>query len=341
MYHAYLLIQEGDTVRATAHRRIVSESATGSKSSERITMKLTIRVAKIVFTAAQTTEPGDEGSASAAPAGEDAGTTLHLSGPVVSESPHVKLGAFHTLDLAVGRDFTLIKPEGGWDSVSIDQIKASTDAAGEADIGAIVCGEGQANVCLITQHTTVVCQRIEVAVPRKRKGGGTALGAEKATARFHAQIYAAVERHFDLDQLKLVIVASPGFVKEAVLASIFAEAARQNNKALLTARPRFKLVHAASHHIHSLTAVLTSPEIAHQLKDAQFAREGMMLDKFQRMMGTDELRAWYGEAHVERAVERGAVGTLLISDSLFKSVEAPLLVADVADRPTSPEDDAS
>jgi hypothetical protein len=39
------------------------------------------------------------------------------------------------------------------------------------------------------------------------------------------------------------------------------------------------------------------------------------------MMGTDELRAWYGPDHVALAVDRGAVGTLLISDELFRSTD--------------------
>lgn len=43
-----------------------------------------------------------------------------------------------------------------------------------------------------------------------------------------------------------------------------------------------------------------------------------MLDKFFKMLGTDELRAWYGPEHVEMAAERGAIGTLLISDQLFR-----------------------
>lgn len=39
------------------------------------------------------------------------------------------------------------------------------------------------------------------------------------------------------------------------------------------------------------------------------------------MLGTDEMRAWYGPDHVALAVDRGAVGTLLISDELFRYVE--------------------
>ena len=36
------------------------------------------------------------------------------------------------------------------------------------------------------------------------------------------------------------------------------------------------------------------------------------------MLASDELRAWYGPEHVALAVDRGAVGTLLISDDLFR-----------------------
>lgn len=36
------------------------------------------------------------------------------------------------------------------------------------------------------------------------------------------------------------------------------------------------------------------------------------------MLGSDEMRAWYGPDHVCLAADRGAVGTLLISDELFR-----------------------
>lgn len=41
------------------------------------------------------------------------------------------------------------------------------------------------------------------------------------------------------------------------------------------------------------------------------------------MLESDPLRAWYGEAHVLKAVERGAVGKLLISDEMFRWVSSP------------------
>lgn len=36
------------------------------------------------------------------------------------------------------------------------------------------------------------------------------------------------------------------------------------------------------------------------------------------MLTSDELRATYGEGHIDKAAERGAIGTLLISDGLFR-----------------------
>jgi eRF1 domain 3 len=42
--------------------------------------------------------------------------------------------------------------------------------------------------------------------------------------------------------------------------------------------------------------------------------------RFFKMLGTDEMRAWYGPDHVSHAADRGAIGTLLISDELFRYV---------------------
>lgn len=61
-------------------------------------------------------------------------------------------------------------------------------------------------------------------------------------------------------------------------------------------------------------------QIVSQLKETKFAREGIMLDRFFKMLGSDEMRAWYGPDHVALAADRGAIGTLLISDELFRYV---------------------
>lgn len=44
----------------------------------------------------------------------------------------------------------------------------------------------------------------------------------------------------------------------------------------------------------------------------------LMSCRFFKMLASDEMRAWYGPDHVALAADRGAIGTLLISDELFR-----------------------
>ncbi|BGP52981.1 hypothetical protein JCM8202_004065 [Rhodotorula sphaerocarpa] len=332
MWHAYNVIAKGDQLRASAVRRVTSESSTGSTSSHRVHLKLTIQVDRVLYSAlAQSalaaasaaadpsTPSGATSTTVAASSGTAGTTTLHVSGRVTSENEHVKKGAFHTLDLEIGRDFTIIKAEGEWDSVARERIKEMTEPGRGADVGAIICGEGVANVCIITNHTTIIRQRIDVPVPRKRKGGGTALGADRAHGKFLQQVYDAAVRHFNFDELKVLIIASPGFTKEAVYSYLLEEAVRQNNKSMTQAKSKFLLLHSPTHHVHSLAQILSSPEVSSQLKDTKFAQEGVMLEKFFEMLDENPLRAWYGESHVFKAAERGAIGKLLVSDELFRA----------------------
>lgn len=169
---------------------------------------------------------------------------------------------------------------------------------------------------------TVVRQRIEVPQPRKRKGLPASAG-DRSLARFHAQVYNAVLKLVSLPALRLIILASPGFIKETVYDFLFEEAVKRGDKSLVghEARRKFLKIHCSSPHVHSLMEVLRSPEVSSQLKDTKFAREGQLLERFMRMLASDEMRAWYSEPHVLLAAERGAVQTLLISDGLFRAAD--------------------
>ncbi|KAL4241896.1 Protein DOM34 [Abortiporus biennis] len=319
MWHLYNLISEGDRVRAQATRKVQNVSATGSIESHRVRLNLTVTVVRVDWS--PSTSTGD----SADPLSSVNNTqtaAIHVAGRVCVENPHVKLGAFHTLDLETNRDVRIEKAEGGWDSVALSRVEESCAPGSGAEVGAVICGEGTAVFCLLTENMTVILQRLEVPIPRKLATNSAA--HEKGLTRFYANLYASFLRHIPYASLTLraIVIASPGWVRDAVFDYIMAEASRTGNKALLGARNKFIKVHITSPHVHSLVEVLKSPEIASQLKETKFAREGIMLDKFFKMLGSDEMRAWYGPDHVALAVERGAVGTLLISDNLFRASDA-------------------
>ena len=125
-------------------------------------------------------------------------------------------------------------------------------------------------------------------------------------------------RNFDLESLKVILLASPGFYAVSLRDHIFAQATLQDMSSVVKAKPKFLVVHCSSGHLHSLNEVLKSDQVKAKLADTKFARESRAIDEFYKMMGVDEQRAYYGPKHVMRAAETGAVGTLLISDSLFR-----------------------
>ncbi|KAF2677377.1 hypothetical protein K458DRAFT_409770 [Lentithecium fluviatile CBS 122367] len=307
MWHAYNLIQPTDLLRARAIRRISKTSDSGSVASQRIALDLTISVTSTDF---------DIGSGQ-----------LHVAGKVASENEHVKLGSHHTLDLELNRKFTLEKGE-GWDSVALEMLREACETERRAELWAVVMGEGIANICLITEHQTILRQRVEVVVPRKRKGDSGS--HDKGMERFFATALATLLRHLDLgsrdaqqDKTVPLLLASPGFIASSFLQYIRAEATRTTNKPLLALLPSILVAHSSGPHIHTLSEVLASQTITTKLSDTKYARETHLMDKFLAMMRADDGRAWYGPREVERAVEKGAVGrgggVLMISNALFRA----------------------
>lgn len=98
----------------------------------------------------------------------------------MNETAHTKIGQFHTLDLELNRNFTLEKEVGsngegvGWDSIAVEMLKDAVDEGGKrrAEAIAVVMQEGLAHICFIGQFQTILKQKVEMSVPRKRQGGG-------------------------------------------------------------------------------------------------------------------------------------------------------------------------
>jgi protein pelota len=119
---------------------------------------------------------------------------------------------------------------------------------------------GSAAFCLLSEHMTVVRQRIDVPVPRK---SASSTAHEKGLEKFYSTLYTTFLRHIPYSDpsMRAIVIASPGWIRDSVLDYIFKEATRTGNKALIGARNKFVKVHVTSPHVHSLVEVLKSPEV--------------------------------------------------------------------------------
>ena len=301
MWFTYNLIREGDLLRASALRRVTTESATGSTSSTRVHMNLAISVTGLDF--------------------DTQAAQLHVSGRITEETKHTKVGQFHTLDLELNRNYTLEKKD-GWDSVAKALVREACDPVKSADIWVVVMQEGLANIAVLTGHRTVHRQKIEMAVPKKR-GTGKQSDHDKGLERFFQTTLDTLLRQIDLSEPKPILIASPGFIAQGFVKFVMDWATRTGNKPLLAQKSNFVVAHSASGYMHSLDEILRSPEVLVRLKDTKYARETKLMEDFKTMLRKDDGRAWYGPKEIEQAVEKGAVGrgggVLLISDTLFRA----------------------
>jgi protein pelota len=64
---------------------------------------------------------------------------------VSRENQHVKLGAYHTIDLELHHPFTLAKNE--WDAYAKQRVDEACDTTRQASIAAIVMEEGKVLYC--------------------------------------------------------------------------------------------------------------------------------------------------------------------------------------------------
>lgn len=170
LWHLYNLIARGDTVRTLTERKVHKELASGAMDSQRVKLSLTIKVDKLDFDAEA--------------------AELRLSGRNVEENAFVKLGAFHTLELALHRTVVLAKE--AWDALALARLNDAADAAKDADVAVLVLQPGVAHLCLITPSLTLTRAKIVVPIARKgRRGDGA---QEKSLQKFHEALLQANAR---------------------------------------------------------------------------------------------------------------------------------------------------
>ncbi|XP_056851554.1 protein PELOTA 1 isoform X1 [Raphanus sativus] len=324
LWYAYNLISTADSVMAVTFRKVQREVPGGGRDSERVRLKLEVQVEEVDYD-------------------KDA-SVLRIRGKNILENEHVKIGAFHTLELDLKRPFVLRKVnllflivlfcfylktsfvissvymgyfQAFWDSLALDTLKQASDPAASADLAVVLMQEGLGQIFLVGRSVTSSRARIETSIPRKH--GPAIAGYESALKKFFENVLQAFVKHVDFSVVRCAVIASPGFTKDQFHRHLLLEAERRQLRAIIENKSRIILVHTNSGYRHSLGEVLNAPNVMNMIKDTKAAKEVKALNDFFTMLSNDPARACYGPKHVEVAHERMAVQTLLITDELFRN----------------------
>lgn len=196
----------------------------------------------------------------------------------------------------------------------MERIRKSCLIQEKAEIAAVLIQEGLCNICLITDYSTSIVQSINVNIPKKRRGLGST-NFERALDKFYHNCMEGIKKWLNLDKLKVVIIAGPGFAHEHLLKYMGMNFGDNFAKY----KSKFVSAHCTSALKQVLDELFKDPAIVPRIASTRFALNVKVLDSFMHFLSNDPSRAFYGYPHVNAAVEMGAVSELLVSDTLFRS----------------------
>mmetsp|Transcript_36633 Transcript_36633/g.79993 ORF Transcript_36633/g.79993 Transcript_36633/m.79993 type:complete len:408 (-) Transcript_36633:79-1302(-) len=294
LWHLYNLVAKGDTVRAQTYRKVQKEFGSGSVATDVRRIHLTITVKQVEYDAA-----GDE---------------IRFSGKNCEENQYVKLGAHHTISIGLNQKLTVGKEK--WDFVFRDLLDEACNAKRSAEIAVVLMDAGIANFYLLTSVLAKEVARVSVNVPKKRTIGS---GYDKSLNRFFEQVYAGILQHINFDIVKCVVLAGPGFVKDSFAVHLQESAVRKGDMVLVQNRQAFVVAHASGCYKVALRELLADGAVKSQIASTKALDHMQTLESFYTMLKEDPDRACYGPAQVQKAVEMGAVDSLMVTDGLFRS----------------------
>ncbi|KAF4746861.1 hypothetical protein FOZ62_019768, partial [Perkinsus olseni] len=210
IWHLYNLVQRGDRITANTVRKVSKETSSGSVSSEKRHLRLTIAVTTVDY----------DGEAN----------IIRFSGKNRTESPYIKLNQHHTIEVGLNNKIQLSK--GRWDSISLDILNEATNVSANAELAIVLIDSGLANLYLLTRVLAKEMAKVSVNIPKKRSGSS---GYDKALNKFYDQVYVAIKQHVDFDKVKCIVIAGPGFVRDDFIKYAREEATKKADSQMLNA----------------------------------------------------------------------------------------------------------
>lgn len=309
LWYLYNLIKKGDTVQLLTHRNVKkgnqNQITKGKLKMEKILVKLRLLVEDIDYIASD--------------------LVMRVNGKSLLQQEYVPLNSYHTAEIELNKEVSIVKSS--WDEYDMALLDDLCSIEKKADIGAVVFQEGVAHLCYVTDQMTVLQSKIEKSIPRKNKDYGTR-DLDKAMNSFYNMIIQGIIRHFDFNRLKVIILASPGFLAKTLYERLIQECVNMQNSStkesricqlILDNKSKILVTHSSTGYLQGLEEVLADPQLQKKLSDTKFLEESQALLRFQRALNDDDGRAWYGLEEITKALNLDAIRYLMVSDELFRS----------------------
>ncbi|MHA1450088.1 MAG: hypothetical protein ACTSP4_11770, partial [Candidatus Hodarchaeales archaeon] len=194
-----------------------------------------------------------------------------------------------------------------WNRYHLKMLEDAGKAAAKPKFGILVVDTGLSVLAMIDNYSLHYLSTDKHGIPRK-SGAGKKRKQEKN--KFFNQIKTSMENYLP-EEVRVVVIAGPGFVREQFHAYIQEEWKNRGVK--------FILETTASSGKNGVSEVLRRGIIEKLASDLQLLQEVKILEKFEEQLALDSSKVTYGLGAVQNACSMGAAEEIMLLDTFFRS----------------------
>lgn len=296
LWHLYNLITPGDSITTVSRRKVQREDAVSHLGKSVKVLKLEILITNVTFSP-------DE---------------LRINGTNKSESEFIRLGAYHALTVSYDPPQEVLLRKKEWNEV-LEERLADFCQEDHATTALILMNYGDAQLALLYSSMIHIKTCVQKVIAKKRQGDGQA--REKSILKFFNAVKEAMIPFADSEEIKSVVLASPGDVRNQFFSYLKASTQHDNpiERSLAAFLRKFSLikVHNLSH--DAVWQAFSDPQVSSTVQATRCQSEVREWDRFQTMLSQHPDRCAYTPQVVLQAVYLGAVSSLMICDQVFRS----------------------
>jgi protein pelota len=223
---------------------------------------------------------------------------LRVAGEIVDCSREDQLGYHHTLNVEERTEISVTKV---WQTDQLERLQEAVEASENADVAIATVEEGEAYVHTVAQYG--VEERAAITAPT---GKGE-------FARPREELFSELAAVLSRMDVEAVLLAGPGFTKQDALEYI-----EENHRELAG---KVTTVDTASVGDRGVHEVLKRGAVDRVQAETRIAREATLIDELMENIAQGA-KAAYGIDEVSKAVDYGAVETLLVLDERLRKERA-------------------
>ncbi|MHA1825777.1 MAG: mRNA surveillance protein pelota [Candidatus Heimdallarchaeota archaeon] len=295
LYILYNIILPNDQVKARTTRRVRQNEQEENRASkgERMTMVLTVQVEEVSF--------------------HEFATRLRIKGKIIAGPEDlISFGTYHTLNVEIGTLLTIYKES--WNKVDIERIEEAAKKTSSAKVIIVAIDDNEATIAGVSTFSSTIIAHFRERIPKKASSTKDKIRHE-LIQKFFAKVTFGIEEALatKFPDVAAIIIAGPGFTKDHFIRYL------QERKRELKFPVEKILVETASCGGPSAISEIISKNILGKIiEEEQASSEAVYIEEVLSRLGRNTQTVAYGDDAIARAIEFGAVETLLIVDNQLR-----------------------